>query len=83
MGAILTGTIIANPGYIWNGHGSVQDIRTSWKQPMQETFDDLRLDRVEVDGHDMRSGYVHRKCIPWAIVVQPVIGAYVATGPER
>ncbi|HYE04155.1 MAG TPA: AraC family transcriptional regulator [Planctomycetota bacterium] len=50
---------------------------------MRETFDDLRLDRVEAELQDMRSGYVHRKCIPWAIVVQPVIGAYIASGPER
>ncbi len=49
---------------------------------MHDSFDDLRIERVEAGCQDMPAGFVHRKCIPWAIVVQPVIGGYVATGPD-
>jgi AraC-like DNA-binding protein len=38
--------------------------------------------RLEVGSGEMRDGFVHRKIVPYAIVVQPTRGHYVVSGPD-
>ncbi len=45
-------------------------------------LDDIRVTGMEVGSGAMQDGYVHRKCIPFAIIVQATEGSYVVTGPE-
>ena len=50
---------------------------------MDDVFDTLRLTRAEARAPEWRGGYVHRKCIPFAILVQPTRGSYVVTAERR
>jgi AraC-like DNA-binding protein len=43
----------------------------------------LQLLELECAQGEMRDGWVHRKCIPFAIVVQPLSGWYEISGPDH
>ncbi len=48
-----------------------------------ETCFDIRLNAFEPGAGEMPDGWIHRKCIPFTIIVQPTRGAYVVTGPDQ
>jgi len=48
-----------------------------------ETCLDIRLNAFEPGVGDMPDGWIHRKCIPFTIIVQPTRGSYVITGPDH
>ncbi len=50
---------------------------------MDDRFDSLRLTRVEGNSNTWQGGYVHRKCIPFAILVQPLSGSYIVSAERR
>jgi AraC-like DNA-binding protein len=50
---------------------------------MDDLFDTVRLARAEARENQWRGGYVHRKCIPFAILVQPLRGSYVVEAERR
>ncbi|MBA2481147.1 MAG: helix-turn-helix transcriptional regulator [Planctomycetes bacterium] len=50
---------------------------------MEDSFASLRLLDVLAESRVMQGGMVHRKCIPWAILVQPLRGSYVVSADRR
>lgn len=45
-------------------------------------LEDIRITGLEVDGGEMEDGYIHRKTVPYAIIVQATEGSYVVTCPD-
>ena len=50
---------------------------------MDDLFESLRLTRAESGSGTWQAGYVHRKCIPFAILVQSIRGSYEVTAEGR
>jgi len=50
---------------------------------IDDSFDAIAIARIQSHAGPSRVGWVHRKCIPFAILVRPTIGSYRVTGAER
>jgi AraC-like DNA-binding protein len=50
---------------------------------MEDAFDSLRLVDILANSRSWQGGTIHRKCIPSAILVQPLRGSYVVTAERR